>query len=194
MGTRGAFGFRRYGIDKVTYNHWDSYPECLGEKMARFCVEHKAELASICDSIILVAADSEPSFEAIAWAKLAGCINTEVSYRTEKDWYCLLRELQGGLHKAPALVTATGKYYMIDNHEFLKDSLFCEYAYIINLDTNRLEYWVGFQEVPQEGNRYGTQPVPDHDFSKYYPCKLAAEFPLDGLDVDKCVADMNEIE
>jgi len=33
MGTRGAYGFRKNGIDKVTYNHFDSYPEQLGESL-----------------------------------------------------------------------------------------------------------------------------------------------------------------
>jgi hypothetical protein len=33
MGTRGLFGFRCDGTDKLAYNHLDSYPDCLGEKM-----------------------------------------------------------------------------------------------------------------------------------------------------------------
>ena len=30
MGTRGAIGFRLDGVDKVAYNHFDSYPSGLG--------------------------------------------------------------------------------------------------------------------------------------------------------------------
>lgn len=30
MGTRGALGFIKAGEHKVTYNHYDSYPEGLG--------------------------------------------------------------------------------------------------------------------------------------------------------------------
>ena len=59
------------------------------------------------------------------------------------DWYCLLRHAQGDLN-----VYKNGLRYMIDNHDFIKDSLFCEYAYIINLDTKRLEFYVGFQKTP----------------------------------------------
>lgn len=53
-------------------------------------------------------------------------------------------------------------------------SLFCKYAYIINLDTEKLEFWVGYQHEPQEGNRYGE--TADND--GYYPCRLVAEFPI----------------
>ena len=33
MGTRGLYGFRKNGIDKLTYNHLDSYPDWLGKKV-----------------------------------------------------------------------------------------------------------------------------------------------------------------
>ena len=37
MSTRGCYGFRKNGIDKLTYNHCDSYPDCLGKTMMEFC-------------------------------------------------------------------------------------------------------------------------------------------------------------
>src|SRR4051812_34899183 len=33
MGTRGAFGIRYGEQDKLVYNHFDSYPEGLGDKL-----------------------------------------------------------------------------------------------------------------------------------------------------------------
>ena len=65
---------------------------------------------------------------------------------------------------------------MEDNSDFIKDSLFCEYAYIINLDTHDLEYWRGFQEEPDPFNRYGCD-VRDN----YYPCKLLLKIPLNKI-------------
>ena len=35
MGTRGVFGFHIDEIDKITYNHYDSYPECLGSNIVK---------------------------------------------------------------------------------------------------------------------------------------------------------------
>ena len=36
MGTRGLWGFRKDGKDKLTYNHFDSYPDCLGHTIVEF--------------------------------------------------------------------------------------------------------------------------------------------------------------
>ena len=63
---------------------------------------------------------------------------------------------------------------MIDNLSFIKDSLFCEYAYIVNLDTDQLEFYCGFQHKPDETNRYGCE-----ENRGYYPCRMVACFPLD---------------
>ena len=35
MGTRGAYGFRINDKDKVTYNHFDSYPDGFGKHNRR---------------------------------------------------------------------------------------------------------------------------------------------------------------
>ena len=54
MGTRGLYGFRKNGKDKITYNHWDSYPEGLGQNVLNFVKETSIEeLNSIYDKIIL---------------------------------------------------------------------------------------------------------------------------------------------
>lgn len=37
MGTRGAYGFYKDGQNKLTYNHFDSYPEGLGNTVVDFC-------------------------------------------------------------------------------------------------------------------------------------------------------------
>lgn len=55
MSTRGAWGFRKDEQDKVTFNHWDSYPSGLGESVLAFCQAHsREELTAIADAIVLV--------------------------------------------------------------------------------------------------------------------------------------------
>lgn len=183
MGTRGLYGFRKNGIDKTTYNHWDSYPDCLGHTMVEFCKETSiTEMNEIYDKLVLVEEGSKPTKK-----QIGECIefyDGGVSTGDTSDWYCLLREAQGNPN-----VYKHGLKYMIDNHEFIKDSLFCEYAYIINLDTNCLEFWVGFQHKPDEDNRYGTE-----NDNNYYPCKMMSKYPLDSINqysVQELVALMN---
>ena len=186
MGTRGCYGFRKNGEDKLTYNHWDSYPDCLGTDVVEFCkATSVAEMNEIFDRIILVEEGGKPTKK-----QIDECIefyNEGVSTGKLDDWYCLLRESQGDLN-----VYKNGLKYIIDSCEFIKDSLFCEYAYIINLDTNCLEFWRGFQDKPDKNNRYGAETHDNTD--KYYPCKMISYYALDtDKNVEEIVADMNYI-
>lgn len=167
MGTRGCYGFRKNGMDKLTYNHFDSYPDCLGHTMVKFCKATSiSELNEIFDKLILVNESAKPTAEQIKECKQY--YDGNVSRKTVEDWYCLLRNAQGDLD-----AYKNGLKYMIDNCGFIKDSLWCEYAYIINLDTEELEFWVGDQDKPDIYNRYGVERD-----GNYYPCKMMASYPL----------------
>lgn len=167
MGTRGCYGFRKNGADKLTYNHFDSYPDCLGHTMVKFCKATSiSELNEIFDKLILVNESAKPTAEQIKECKQY--YDGNVSRKTVEDWYCLLRNAQGDLD-----AYKNGLKYMIDNCGFIKDSLWCEYAYIINLDTEELEFWVGDQDKPDIYNRYGVERD-----GNYYPCKMMASYPL----------------
>ena len=187
MSTRGCYGFRKNGVDKLTYNHFDSYPDCLGKIMVEFCKETSIEeMSEIFDRIILVNEENKPTKEQIEECKKY--YNGNVGDCTIEDWGCLLRETQGHPN-----VYKNGLRYMIDDHDFIKNSLFCEYAYIINLDTNSLEFWVGFQNEPDVTNRYGFEKE-----DGYYPCKIVAYYPIepeyiDQHDVQEYVDDMNKL-
>ena len=184
MGTRGCYGFRKNGVDKLTYNHFDSYPGWLGTNMVRFCKETSIEeMHEIFDRLVLVNNGTPPTKEEIA--ECIGYYDGSVSERKPEDWYCLLREAQGEPN-----TYKRGLKYMIDDHDFIKDSLFCEYAYIVNLDTNCLEFWRGFQSEPDPFNRYGIE-----DDRGYYPCKMMAEYSFENMSertVEDVVADMEK--
>lgn len=185
MGTRGTYGFRKDGVDKLTYNHFDSYPDWLGRKVVEFCKNHNVEeLHKIFDKIVMVNESDTPTEAQINECIENGFSDFNVSSGSNNDWYCLLRNCQGNLE---CLANEKDHAYMTNANNFIKDSLFCEYAYIINLDDEVLEFYEGFQEKPQEGNRYGTEPNEEYT-SKYYPCKLSLAFELNHIDdVDKIV-------
>ena len=186
MGTRGLWGFRKDGKDKLTYNHFDSYPDCLGHTIVEFLKKHtKKELEDIAKRIVLVDEDKLATAEAMVLCKKY--CDTGVSTQQITDWNCLLRGAQG----CPEAY-ADGLRFMIDDAEFIKNSLFCEYAYIINLDDNVLEYWVGFQKKPDKNNRYGIK-----GYDKYYPCKLMKKFSLYEIkikDIYEILTEMNFLD
>ncbi len=183
MGTRGSYGFRKNGVDKLTYNHWDSYPDYLGRKVVEFCMNHSVEeMKKIFDIIYMVDESDIPTEKQIKECIDNGFSDFSVSSGKSTDWYCLLRNCQGDL-ECLANIKPNSYAYMINNNDFITDSLFCEYAYIINLDDEVLEFYEGFQKEPQVGNRYGNEEI-----RGYYPCKLTLTIPLSEIyDVNKII-------
>ncbi|MBQ8306795.1 MAG: hypothetical protein IJX90_11335 [Blautia sp.] len=78
---------------------------------------------------------------------------------------------------------------------FIQNSLFCEYAYVIDLDQEELLFYKGGQIKPQDGNRYGIKAVQTKGAPKpYYPCRLCAVFALDYVRLVKADAIIGKIK
>lgn len=78
-------------------------------------------------------------------------------------------------------------------NEFLYDSLFYEYAYIINLDTNMLEFYTGFNKDPNANGRYAKFTVYERDpDDRYYGVVLKMEIPLEEIFKDEWKVDNDE--
>ena len=176
MGTRGAYGFYKDGVSKITYNHFDSDLEYLGKDIIKYIKNRSIQDINNDFAVItMVNSNDKPTTE--QFLKCAEYYNKNVNSKSPEDWYCVLRDIQGDLlaHSKVGL--------MIDNQEFMKDSLFCEYAYIINLDTNVLEIYEGFQK-----KRSDTRYQPDKPEGQgYWGCKLIKEISLVDTDagIDK---------
>ena len=62
---------------------------------------------------------------------------------------------------------------------FIQNSLFCEYGYVVDLDRQALQLYVGGQTSPQEDNRFGTESARNEFADKaYYPCRMKGVFHL----------------
>ena len=188
MGTRGAIGFIVNGEEKVSYNHMDSYPSYLGKELLK-------DLTTISDLNILhenvrrismVDASDVPELSPEEIANLKEFTNTSVGQGD--DWYSILRESQGSIQ--PYCRQENPLRYMNDAKGFLYDSLFCEYAYIINLDTNMVEFYRGFNEHWDAPGRYAcpialkddNNAVVTNDYSGGYSgVALVGEAPIEAF-------------
>ena len=179
MGTRGAMGVRINGHDHVTYNHYDSYPEGLGADIVDV-LQHNPinKLKNLANYLIPVKEDQEPTVYEIE--ALRNYLDLTVGQQKETDWYCLLRGTQGDFLKF-----LNAQYY-IDSYDFLKDSLFCEFAYIVNFDDNVFEVYQGFQKTRHTYGRYAnlSRETYAKEVDDYYPVALVATFPLDNIPED----------
>jgi hypothetical protein len=168
MGTRGAIGFVIGGKTLATYNHYDSYPSELGNNTLaalRTLLDTYTldDLRTLVRGIRLVDESAKPTAEDIA--ALAPYTDLRVSNQSTEDWYCLMRGAQGDI---TAYLNAG---VMIDSAEFLTDSLFCEYAYLINLDTQQFECYRGFNKRKPEGRYAGSKPKgwkPEYAGQEFY--------------------------
>jgi len=184
IGTRGVYGFRKDGRDKLTYNAYDSYVAYLGKHVLKFCLKHSIqELNHLCDRIILIEHNTIPTQDDIR-----ACIDNGwyEGVGTNVKWFDLLGGIQGNLE----VLFRAKKAFMMNDKTFIENSFYCSYGYIINLDLNMLEFRTGFQRFPDYSNRYGVDPVDD-----YYPCKLMRGYmlPLDKT-VDWYIEDMKSSE
>ncbi len=141
MGTRGLFGFTYKGRYYVAYNHWDSYPSGLGVDIVnqiRKAIEENRleEWKTLLEQIRVIDWEVKPTEEEIE--KLAPYTDLTVSNGSTSDWYCLIRKTQGNLNSML-------KCGYIDNHVNRETGLpECEeYAYILNFDTNMLDFYTG---------------------------------------------------
>ena len=141
MGTRGLFGFHFCGKYYVVYNQFDSYPSGLGRAVIS---EIQAAIKSgqfstwleRFQSLKIVSLDGpKPTPDDIK--KLLKYSNLQVSTQSTDDWYCLLRGCQFSLEK----ILESG--YLLNAVDKEGRPHWQEYAYVVNFDTNRLDFYDG---------------------------------------------------
>jgi hypothetical protein len=146
MGTRGIIGFQINNEIKATYNHSASDPACLGVEAALF-LHHLGnnEIAFLQErvkNIRWVSEEETPSTADIK--KFKRFADISVGSRSLKDWYCLLRNVQG-IEALPYIMQGTLDV-LIDSTEFLKCKDYCEWGYVLNFDNNTLDVYTGWHE------------------------------------------------
>ena len=141
MGTRGLAGFRLNNKDYLFYNHLDSYPKGLGIEFLNFVKNMNSEKIR---TMLTKAEIVENSNKGIS------------SYDDFLEAYSNYKEKKLKLHL---------------KNGFIKDSLFCEWAYIYDIDTKELEIYTGFNVIKVlQPERYA---IEYNEFSpNYYACRL----------------------
>jgi hypothetical protein len=183
MGTRGLTGFVVNNQIKAGYQQFDSYPGGVGVEVLNFCrtldkPDSLIELRKKVMALKVVPENGNPTPEQFAELKKNGFADSGVS--TGSDWYAALRNTQG----KPAEILRSG--FVTDSASFGNDSLFCEWAYVIDTDNNMLEVYKGFQtEKPETGRWKDAEPSESFGDRKYYGVALVALYRLSALPTDE---------
>ncbi|KAG8626132.1 hypothetical protein KVT40_006533 [Elsinoe batatas] len=174
MGTRNLILVYHNGEYKIAkYCQWDGYPEGQGFKILKFFSdpENLPKLIAGLDKLYtpddleLQAVDD--LMQQVSEAARQKQFTPEAEAMSQEDRNILFRDAsQPGLRVCPSLARDTGAEILslvanaatglpIQNElEFIADTLFCEWAYVVDLDQGKLEVYCGHSEWQLESDRF----------------------------------------
>jgi hypothetical protein len=169
MGTRNLTMVVKDGEFKIAqYGQWDGYPSASGATVLNFL--KNANLDIFVEKLKMV-----------RWLTQEDCdrINQDDKWTVNYPEVC--RDTGARILE---LVYDTEKELALkDSHYFAGDSLFCEWAYLIDLDNKTLEVYEGFNHNPVLEGRFKSNDISLHIDGKgeYHPIKLVKTYSLDDL-------------
>ena len=141
MGTRNLVGVKQNQKWKIAqYGQWDGYPEGQGaivlDFLKLFNLQSFAEKLQNCKFV-----DKARIRE--CWVEVGDSPNNTsgfVDYKLVEAFNAKFPALSRdtGAKVLELVMRSTGEVELFDDSAFLKDTLFCEFAYIIDLDVNQL--------------------------------------------------------
>ena len=185
MGTRNLTAVFSGGEYKVAqYGQWDGYPSGQGAKILSFLSDNGniKNLQSNLGKVRFLDPQGVDKDFCESYDKNAPKWSNEPDNRTAEQirWFVsyISRDIGGDI--LSSIADSKDKEIVIKNSiDFAGDSLFCEWAYVIDFDKGTLEVFRGFNTDPLERNDrfYGVKT----DSDKYHPVKLFHTFQLDNL-------------
>ena len=178
MGTRNLTCVVADGEFKVAqYGQWDGYPSGQGATVYRFLkanADRLDEFKALVSSLPVVTdADLENRWVECGKDPDSGWATIAVSSLFGERYPHLSRDCGAFVLE---LILAGEVDCVKLEQSFAASSLFCEWAYVLDLDRNVLEVYEGFVKEPHEGQRFSSLPRDEEE--EYYPIKLLREFPF----------------
>lgn len=181
MGTRNLTCIWIDGDFKVAqYGQWDGYPSGIGRDILKFLKGIKLDALKDAARACRWATKEEV---ADTWTKAgapkdAEFVSMDVVDRHSKQWPEFSRDT--GAKILPMIMAKP--LALNDRHEFAADGLFCEWAYVIDLDAETLEVYEGFNQTPgKDHGKFAGLPAREGAGKSYTAVTLAKAFKLSDL-------------
>lgn len=195
MGTRNLTMVIHQGKTRVAqYGQWDGYVEGQGHTILEFLKRLKKNKTTESFKKHLLKVkfiDEKKRLEIDAFIEGIGSKNgwldMEQSAKLHKAYPLLSRDNGAEILELVHKEKNPDNLWVNDSTNFAADSLFCEYAYVIDFDKNVLEVYKGFVKTPlgknQRFNFLNEIAEKDRDNERdiYYPVRMAASFSLTKL-------------
>ena len=185
MGTRNLTIVHKNDEYKVAqYGQWDGYPEGLGATLLKFL--KNVNMDSFRNVIDNVSFYTKEELEDID--KYIDDMRKDIpNYEWQRYFPHLSRDCGGDILD---LITFKGVNKVNNSIDFAADSLFCEWAYVIDLDINKFEIYKGFnkEELSSDERFYFLEDKRDKEniVSKdYHPIKFVKSYDLNNLPDEK---------
>lgn len=199
MGTRNLTCVVKDGEYKVAqYCQWDGYPEGQGQTILNFLrgepvTEHEDMNKQKPYGVDGVVYKKQAFLEALdnchwateqevkdAWGEAGSDGSEWVSFEVSKKMQYVKPQYSRdmGAMVLP-YIQKNGGIGLKDEHDFAQQSLWCEWAYVVDYDTNKLEVYEGFVKAPHTAGRFAELGATED--GEYYPVALVASWDLDDL-------------
>lgn len=169
MGTRNLTAVVMDGEYKIAqYGQWDGYPEGQGLVALDFLKNHDlSKFRKILNDVKFLDVENMTEKEI-----------QHINDNFKTDYNHLSREHGAGILK----LVFDGARELKNDISFAKDSLFCEWAYVIDLDSNKFEVYTGFNKGNLLVGRFASED--SNSDSEYGPVVLAKAYDLNNLPDD----------
>lgn len=186
MGTRNLTMVISGGKTKVAqYGQWDGYPEGQGLTALNFLRNNDLKrFQAQLEKVRFQTKADEKKLDAFmeSIGSKDGWLTMEQAEKYKKEFPLLTRDNGAGILE---LINGLKKKTFIhDSSNFAADSLFCEWAYVIDFDKNTFEVYEGFNKMPLKKTERFANIEREKD-SEYYPVRLVKKYKLDKLPTEK---------
>ena len=184
MGTRNLIAVYIDGQYKVAqYCQWDGCPDGNGVECLRFLRERmdRKKFAKSVRNVEFLTEDEERAIRKRYDAENVFNIDG-ITGSIKADYPELSRDT--GVKILDIIAMKDGHVKLSNQLGFADDSLFCEWAWVIDFDRNTFEGYVGFNHTPLD-KRERFHSYMDHVPRKYYAVKLVQSWYLDNLPTEE---------
>lgn len=198
MGTRHIIAVQSKGEYKIAqYGQWDGYPDGQGVTVLSFLQDEKQvkKLKKNLAKTRFIDNEKDKDFLE-AYEKNAPEWSNQPDNRTPEQihWFNTYMTRDLGAKILTSVANSKDKEILLRNElPFVADSLFCEWAYVIDFDAGTFEVYRGFQKSPPPKGERFADIKSEEKGSEYFPVALAKKYKLSKLpSKEKFLKDLKE--